>query len=139
MTTAEGQPVWLVTRYDDVRAVLIDPRVSADSRDPGFPRIGARPPSDAERPFLRMDRPEHTVFRRLLVRHFTVKRMQALEPRIQRLVDETVDAMIAGDRPVDLVEALAVPVPSTVLSWILGVRAGLAVLQHRLAAPAERP
>ncbi|MFF0579688.1 cytochrome P450 [Streptosporangium saharense] len=123
VTTAEGQPVWLVTRYDDVRAILTDPRVSADSRNPGFPRIGARPPSDAERPFLRMDRPEHTVFRRLLARHFTVRRMQALEPRIQRLVDETIDAMIAGDRPVDLVEALALPVPSMVLSWIIGVRA----------------
>lgn len=123
VVTAEGQPVWLVARYDDVRAVLNDPRVSADSRDPGFPRIGARPPTDAERPFLRMDRPEHTVFRRLLAKHFTVKRIQTFEPRIQQLVDGTIDAMIAGDRPVDLVRALAVPVPSTVLSWILGVRA----------------
>jgi cytochrome P450 len=123
VTTAEGQPVWLLTRYDDVRAILADPRVSADSRNPGFPRIGARPPSDAERPFLRMDRPEHAVFRRLLVKHFTVKRIQALVPRIQQLVDEAIDAMMAGDRPVDLVEALALPVPSTVLSWILGVRA----------------
>jgi cytochrome P450 len=121
--TAEGQPVWLVTRYDDVHAVLVDPRVSADTRNPGFPRIGARPPSDVERPFLRMDRPEHAVFRRLLVKHFTVKRIQALVPRIQQLVDDAIDAMLAGDRPVDLVQMLAVPVPSTVLSWILGVRA----------------
>jgi len=106
-----------------VRAVLTDPRVSADTRNPGFPRIGARPPTDVERPFLRMDRPEHTVFRRLLVKHFTVKRIQAMAPRIERLVNDTIDTMMAGDRPVDLVEALALPVPSTVLSWILGVRA----------------
>jgi cytochrome P450 len=123
VVTAEGQPVWLVTRYDDVRAILTDSRISADTRNPGFPRIGARPPTDAERPFLRMDRPEHGVFRRLLAKHFTVKRIQTLEPRIQALVDETIDRMQAGERPVDLVQALAVPVPSTVLSWILGVRA----------------
>ena len=76
-----------------------------------------------ERPFLRMDRPEHGVFRRLLARHFTVKRIQTFETRIQRLVDDTIDAMEAGERPADLVQALAVPVPSTVLSWVLGVRA----------------
>jgi cytochrome P450 len=123
VVTAEGQPMWLVTRYDDVRAILSDPRVSADTRAQGFPRIGARPPTDVERPFLRMDRPEHGVFRRLLARHFTVKRIQTFETRIQRLVDDTIDAMVAGERSADLVQALAVPVPSTVLSWILGVRA----------------
>jgi cytochrome P450 len=123
VTTVEGQPLWLVTRYDDVRAVLTDPRVSADVRHPGFPRIGFRPPGDAERPFLRMDPPEHTLFRRLLGKHFAVKRIEALRPRIQQLVDDTIDSMLTTDGPVDLVEALALPVPSTVLSWILGVRA----------------
>ncbi|AEW98448.1 cytochrome P450 [Streptantibioticus cattleyicolor] len=120
-----GQPVWLITRYDDVRAILADPRASADLSREGFPRFGFRPPNAHERPFLRMDPPEHTVFRRLLAKCFLTKRMLALRPRIQQLVDETVDAMLAApDHRADLVRDLALPVPSTVLSWILGVPAG---------------
>jgi cytochrome P450 len=70
-----------------------------------------------------MDPPEHAVFRKILVGHFRANRMQALEPRIQSLVDNTIDQMLVGERPVDLVESISLPVPSTVLSWILGVRA----------------
>ncbi|MET8053445.1 cytochrome P450 [Streptosporangium sp. NPDC005286] len=123
VTLISGQQAWLITRYDDVRAILADPRVSADTRKPGFPSLGYQP-SEHERPFLRMDPPEHTVFRRLLSKNFMVKRVESLRPDIQRLVDKTIDAMLARpERPVDLVEHLALPVPSTVLSWILGVRA----------------
>ncbi|MFG2212007.1 cytochrome P450 [Streptomyces sp. NPDC048638] len=119
-----GQPVWLVTRYDDVRAILADPRASADLARDGFPQFGFRPAGAHERPFLRMDPPEHTVFRRLLAKSFLAKRMQAMRPRIQQLADDAVDALLASPEPTaDLVPALALPVPSTVLSWILGVPA----------------
>ncbi|MFD8725285.1 cytochrome P450 [Streptomyces sp. NPDC059629] len=123
--TRHGRPVWLVTRYDDVRAVLSDPRVSSDAHQPGFPQLGPTPEArEGERLFLRMDAPEHTVFRRLLSRNFMVKRVEAMRPRIQQLVDDTLTTMLASPtRSADLVQALALPVPSTVLSWILGVRA----------------
>ncbi|NEA30986.1 cytochrome P450 [Streptomyces sp. SID13031] len=118
-----GTPAWLVTRYDDVRAVLSDPRVSADSRNPGFPgRSAAGAGGDDLQSFLRMDPPDHTLYRRLLTKNFMVKRVEALRPRIQELVDRTIDAMLAGPKPADFVQAVALPVPSTVLSWILGVR-----------------
>jgi cytochrome P450 len=118
-----GMPAWLVTRYDDVRAVLSDPRVSADLRNPGFPgRSPAGAGSDERQSFLRMDPPDHTLYRRLLTKNFMVKRVEALRPRIQDLVDRTIDAMLAGPKPADFVQAVALPVPSTVLSWILGVR-----------------
>jgi cytochrome P450 len=124
VTMRNGQPVWLITRYEDVRAILADPRASADLRYPGFPAFGVRPPTEQERPFLRMDPPEHTVFRRLLAKNFMVRRVAELRPSIQRLVDDALDGMLAAERhPVDLVQSLALPVPSTVLSWILGVRA----------------
>ncbi|MFF3373740.1 cytochrome P450 [Streptomyces sp. NPDC002680] len=124
--TKGGDPAWLVTRYDDVRAVLADPRVSADINNPGLPYMmpGAKEPSQAAGlSFVRMDPPDHTLYRRLLSKNFMVKRVEAMRPAIQKLVDDTIDAMLASsDHPVDLVQALALPVPSTVLSWILGVR-----------------
>lgn len=124
VTLPTGRPAWLVTRYDDVRSILSDPRVSADSRLPGFPHyadIAKRP--DEERALLRMDPPEHTVIRRMIAPNFIVKRMEALRPRIQRLVDDTIDHMLTLPQPVDLVKEFALPIPSTVLSWILGVHA----------------
>ncbi|MEU6326355.1 cytochrome P450 [Streptomyces sp. NPDC047049] len=125
VTTRAGEPAWLVTRYDDVRAVLADPRVSADIRHPGFPLIFSRHEESAPdntRSFLRMDPPEHTLYRRLLSKNFQVKRVEAMRPAVQALVDDAIDAMLTNPhRPIDLVQALALPVPSTVLSWILGV------------------
>ena len=124
VTLRGNQPGWLITRYDDVRQVLADARVSSDSRYPGFPRLGLPPLPHDERSLLRMDPPEHTVFRRLLSRHFQVRRIESLRPRIQQLVDETIDGMLSRpERAADLVEAFALPVPSIVLSWILGVPA----------------
>ncbi|MGP4017545.1 cytochrome P450 [Saccharopolyspora sp. 5N708] len=122
--TRTGRPVWLVTRYDDVRAILADPRVSADSTRPGFPVLSPSAPDDLSlRSFLRMDPPKHTVFRKLLAKNFMVRRVEALRPAIQMLVDDTIDAMLASkDDPVDFVQAMALRVPSTVLSWVLGVR-----------------
>ena len=124
VTLPTGGPAWLVTRYEDVRSILADPRVSADSRLPGFPYLAdvlKRP--DEERAFLRMDPPEHTVIRRMLAPNFMVKRVAAMRPRIQQLVDDTIDHMLTLPQPVDLVKEFALPIPSTVLSWILGVRA----------------
>jgi cytochrome P450 len=124
VTLPTGKPAWLVTRYDDVRSILSDPRVSADSRHPGWPYLAdvlKRP--DEERAFLRADPPEHTVIRRMLAPNFLIKRVQALRPRIQHLVDETIDHILTLPQPVDLVKEFALPIPSTVLSWILGVRA----------------
>jgi cytochrome P450 len=52
---------------------------------------------------------------------FTIRRVDALRPSIQRIVDEHIDALLAGPRPVDLVEAFALPVPSLVICHLLGV------------------
>lgn len=123
--THGGDPAWLVTRYDDVRAILSDPRVSADIQNPGLPALGAgaKDQEFGSGALLRQDPPMHTLYRRMLSKNFLVKRVEAMRPAIQKLVDEKIDAMLASpERPVDFVEALALPVPSTVLSWILGVR-----------------
>jgi cytochrome P450 len=71
--------------------------------------------------FIGMDPPHHTRLRRLLTGQFTVRRMKALEPRIERIVADHLDAMAQAGPPVDLVAAFALPVPSLVICELLGV------------------
>src|SRR5689334_11793252 len=67
----DGTTPWLVTRYDDVRAMLTNPAVSADAMNPGYPRIseGDHVTRQRERSFIVMDDPEHAVYRRMLAPH----------------------------------------------------------------------
>ncbi|MFE3652277.1 cytochrome P450 [Streptomyces sp. NPDC059152] len=115
----DGSTPWLVTRYADQRALLIDPRVSADVTRPGYP--SAAPVSGNTIGFILMDDPEHARQRRMVTGPFAVKRVEALRPRVQQIVDERIEALLAGPRPVDLVEAFALPVPSLVICELLGV------------------
>ncbi|MER7012778.1 cytochrome P450 [Saccharopolyspora sp. NPDC000359] len=119
-----GQRPWLVTRYEDAKAVLASPNFSARMDRPGFPLMSATDVQQlrAERPTLiRTDDPEHLQKRRRLTRDFTVKRINALEPEIQRIIDETIDDLLRVGGPADLVSELALPVPSRVICLLLGV------------------
>src|SRR5436305_463008 len=64
---------------------------------------------------------EHTRFRRMLSKPFTYKRVEALRPAIQQITDDCIDTMLAGAKPGEIVSALALPVPSLVISQLLGV------------------
>ncbi|MCU1683824.1 MAG: cytochrome [Amycolatopsis sp.] len=117
-----GVDAWLVTRYDDARTVLADPRLSSRRA----PSMHVVPNADLDdvpdiRSILQTDGDQHTQLRRLLTSEFTVKRMQALRPYLQGLIDDHLDKMLAGPGPVDLVEALALPIPSLVICELLGV------------------
>ncbi|MEU0951239.1 cytochrome P450 [Streptomyces niveus] len=112
---------WLVTRYAEQRALLADPRVSADINRPGYPLQVALPPGGGSASFVLMDDPEHARLRRMVTAPFAIKRVAALRPAIQGIVDELIDDMLAGPKPVDLVEAFALPVPSLVICELLGV------------------
>ncbi|PCC68702.1 Cytochrome P450 [Nannocystis exedens] len=118
-----GRTAWAVTKHEHIRTVLSDPRFSSNRRDPGFPSLSREPPpaSDLKPLLLELDPPEHGQVRRGVLGEFTVQRTQALGPRIQQIVDEHIDAMLAGPRPVDLVQAFSLPVPSLVICELLGV------------------
>jgi cytochrome P450 len=120
----DGSTPWLVTRYADQRALLADPRISADPSDPHFPHRGAgqRALLRQDRSFIVMDDPEHARLRRMVTATFAIKRVEALLPAIQTIVDGLIDDMLAGPTPVDLVSAFALPVPSLVICELLGVR-----------------
>ncbi|WP_030326499.1 cytochrome P450 [Streptomyces sp. NRRL B-3229] len=120
----DGTTPWIVTGHAEQRALLGDPRVSADERLPGFPHwhegaaaaVPYRP-----RSVFNSDAPEHTRFRRIMTGPFTFKRVEALRPAIQKITDHLIDAMLAGPKPADLVEALALPLPTLMISELLGV------------------
>ncbi|KUN73892.1 cytochrome [Streptomyces canus] len=120
----DGSVHWLVTRYEDQRALYGDPRLSVDTTRPGFPYLNEafretaakNPPS-----FLNMDDPDHARIRRMVTGAFAVKRIEAMRPAVQRMTDDLIDAMLAGPKPVDLVEALTLPLPSLVVCELLGV------------------
>ncbi|MFF2526103.1 cytochrome P450 [Streptomyces liangshanensis] len=135
VTLWDGSTPWLITRYDDVRAVLADPRVSADIDRPGYPHAteGSAARSSRVKLFITMDDPEHAAQRRLLTSDFMVKKMEALRPRIQEIVDGLIDDLLAGPRPVDLVREFALPVPSLVICELLGVPYADRDFFHRLS------
>ncbi|MCK2237383.1 cytochrome P450 [Crossiella sp. S99.2] len=121
MTFPSGDEGWLLTRHADIRLVLTDPRFTVRNRRFLFSKLQQEPQPIRRGMLLSMDAPEHPAYRKLLTREFTVRRMQHLRPRIQQIVDEHLDAMAAKGGVVDLVEELALPVPSLVICELLGV------------------
>ncbi|MGW5648767.1 cytochrome P450 [Saccharopolyspora sp. NPDC003752] len=103
-------PAWLVTRYDDVRTVL------------GDPRFGLEPPGGAgANDSLFQDPPGHGRLRSLVSKAFTARYVETLRTRVGEVVASLLDGISLRGGPVDLVEALAVPLPITVIGEMLGI------------------
>lgn len=132
----DGTTPWMITRYDQVRQILTDPRTSADIRRPGFPdwSPSAVAATAQRRSFLNMDDPDHAQQRRLLTVDFTIRRMEAMRPKVQAIVDRLIDDMLAGPKPADLVGAFALAVPSLVICELLGVPVADQAMFQRLGA-----
>lgn len=115
--TDDIERVWLVVGYDEARAALADQRLGKDWRGlPGAPAESA--PIFAN--MLELDAPHHTRLRKLVAREFTARRVEALRPRVQQITDELLDAMVPSGHA-DLVDALAFPLPMTVICELIGV------------------
>lgn len=115
-----GGDAWLVTRHADVRTVLADPRFSrAAAVGEDIPRtVATGLPSTS---MLSMDPPEHSRLRRRVANSFTVRRVEALRPRVQHIVNGLLDTMLAAGGPSDLTQTLTWPLPITVICELLGV------------------
>jgi cytochrome P450 len=113
-----GEPVWVVSRYQDIRAALVDPRLSADTLPDHLKPQGAE---NTPIMFARTDDPEHHRLRRMMTSDFTFRRCEAMRPQIQEFVDTFLDGMINAGPPADLVRDFALPVPSLVIALLLGV------------------
>jgi cytochrome P450 len=127
VTLADGHDAWLVVRYDEARAALNDPRFSKDmqaalSLSSDVVAEGLPGPVFA-RHMLAVDPPDHTRLRRLVAAAFSVRRIEALRPGVQAIIDDLLDGIAATgpDGPVDLVASFAFPLPFTVICELLGV------------------
>nr|WP_200073595.1 cytochrome P450 [Saccharopolyspora sp. HNM0986] len=128
VTFPNGTEGWLVTRFEEGSAVFSDPRMSArrprHDNPPGEEPEGAEQQGGGGLPpmFVMMDEPDHGAYRKLLAGKFTPKSVQnRLQPYIDKIVDEHLDAIAATDEPVDLVQALCLPIPCLVICELLGV------------------
>lgn len=118
----DGREAWLFTRYDDIRAVLAHSEASADTLHPDFPFLGPGDKiSKRAQSFQRWDDPRHAVRRRMLMPNFTIKRIQAMRPRVARMLDDIYDRMVELGPPLDFVEHMALALPSMVACDLLGV------------------
>jgi cytochrome P450 len=120
---------WILTRYDDVAAVLADRTFSSDERNQRrWRRISARmkraglpDPYEEERAsMLRLDPPDHTRLRNLVNRAFTPRAVERLRPAVERYVDELL-APVGRRGGMELVADFAAPLPVSVIAELLGI------------------
>ncbi len=113
---------WLVTRYDDVVAVLKDERFGKDPLRAAARKQPWIPPffRPLTRNMLDLDAPDHTRLRALVQKAFTPRLVEALEPRIAALTEELLDQ---APKKMDLIADYALPLPATVIAEMLGIPA----------------
>lgn len=119
-------PLWIITRYQDVASVLKDERFVKDRKNilPPNPMPKASWRANffhvMDNNMLAMDAPDHTRLRALVHKVFTPSRTEQMRLRVQQLANELLDTA-AKNKPFDLIEHYALPIPLTVISEVLGV------------------
>ena len=116
---ADGAEFWLIVGHEEARAALADARLSKSPATMGVTMLDEQVIGPN---LLVVDPPDHTRLRKLVSREFTPRRAEALRPRVQRITDDLLDAMVPAGRA-DLVDALAFPLPIVVICELLGVPA----------------
>jgi cytochrome P450 len=127
----DGRRVWAITGRDVARRLLVDLRISSDRTNPAWPMMFASiaaTVSDVQQKVMKIvtalvgvDGPVHHARRKMLIPSFTMRRINALRPKIQAIVDRQLDHMLENGAPTDLIPAFAAPVPVTVLYHLMGI------------------
>ncbi|MEV0180072.1 cytochrome P450 [Streptomyces sp. NPDC050625] len=122
MRPPHGNETYLITRYEDARAALSDPRLSKDMYGAmdAYRRIFGDSSIALDDNMLNSDAPKHTRLRRLVNSAFTPRRVEALRPKIREIVGSLLDGCPAT-KPFDLLPAFAFPLPIIVICDLLGV------------------
>jgi cytochrome P450 len=115
-----GGQVWVISRYDDVKALLTDPRMSIEARNSrhGYQGFGLPPALDEH--LMNVDDEAHARLRRLVSSAFTPRRVEAQRGRVQAATDRLIEAILPNGQA-DLVADLAAPIPVAVICDLLGI------------------
>ncbi|MEU9029500.1 cytochrome P450 [Streptomyces sp. NPDC048383] len=122
LTPAHGVDTYLITRYDDARDALSDPRFSKDMRGALdlYHAVYGSLFDDLDDNVLNSDPPRHTRLRRALRTAFSPRRVEGMRPRITEIAEGLL-AACPKTEPVDLIPAFAFPFPITVLCELMGI------------------
>jgi cytochrome P450 len=123
--------LWALFAYDDAVRLLRDPTLSVEDRSVvgRNPRAEVRQqilgdrPQRGTRQILNLDPPDHTRLRKLVQQVFTPRMVEQLAPRVQAMVDDALDAVVARGGEMDVIGDLAFPLPFRVISAMLGMPA----------------
>jgi cytochrome P450 len=124
----DGLEAWLVTRHDDVLALLSDHRLSnnlmlSNEATQAVPWVNALITSGLSGQMLRADPPDHTRLRRLVSRAFTPRHIEGFRSRIHEIVKQLLIAIRQQDEA-DIMRDFADPLPLTVITELLGLQEG---------------
>ncbi|KAI1348079.1 cytochrome P450 [Xylaria sp. FL0043] len=125
-----GHFAWLLTRHEDIREALSSGKLSANPHAPGYPEIYHRRRggiTSTKSTLVTVDGHEHARLRGAIDADFTPEAVEKLRPLIHSVVDEALDVInrryVKKERPFDLVEEFAAPVPMRIICRIVGVPA----------------
>ena len=121
-------PIWFVTRYDDVVALLtdnerfvVDPKLALTPEQlAAFEAAGPAADDRVSENLLAKDGDDHRRLRRLVTKAFTPRMVEQLRPRIQEIADDLIDRVAERGR-MELVDDFAFPLPITVIAGLLGI------------------
>ncbi len=120
--TPAGDEAWLVTRHAEVKALFSDRRLGRSHPDPKHaPRVSSNILLGSPTGNYETEPTDHARMRALLTPFFSAKRMAALRPHVEAMVEQFLDALATRTPPVDLHEALSFPLPVMVICQLLGV------------------
>jgi len=115
----EGEDYWVLSRFQHVFDAAVD--AGTFSSDAGLTfAYGEKEKIGVEAPIVMMDPPEHTALRKLAIKRFTPRQVEALEPLVREFVVERVERLREMGQG-DIVAELLKPLPSLVVSHFLGV------------------
>ncbi|UJR14381.1 hypothetical protein I4U23_001377 [Adineta vaga] len=120
----DGSSVWLVSRHKDVVKVLTDSSFSKVRTHEGFPETGpgGKAAATATKPtFVDMDPPEHTQHRSMVENDFSMKNVESLRPKLEKIANNLIDEMKKKKQPVDLHISYSLPVPTFTIYDMLGI------------------
>ncbi|HEY0699423.1 MAG TPA: cytochrome P450 [Micromonospora sp.] len=129
----DGERAWVITRYDDAKAALADPRFSRDI-NVHYELMSARagrkilPPPEDSNHLANLEPPRHTPLRKAISFAFTPKRAEGMRSRVEQIADELLDKLAeqaagAGSAGVDLIAGYADPLPVITIAELLGAPA----------------